>query len=59
MPTFDVVSRLDLQEIELALNDPEHFTASAPEQVETFAQEVEKWTARFPEAKKIVPEELI
>ena len=50
---------LDLQEIEAVLNDPERFAASAPEQAETFAEKVEKWTGRFPESKIIVPEELI
>jgi adenylosuccinate lyase len=50
---------LELNEIEAVLNDHERFAASAPEQAETFAKSVEKWTNRFPEAKNIVPEELL
>ena len=50
---------LDLQEIEAVLNDPERFVASAPEQTEIFVEKVKKWTGRFPEAKTIIPEELI
>ena len=50
---------LDLQEIEAVLNDPERFAASAPEQAEAFANQVRKWTERFPEAKKLVPQVLI
>lgn len=50
---------LELKEIEAVLNDPERFAASAPEQAETFARSVEKWTKRFPEAKELVPEVLI
>jgi adenylosuccinate lyase len=50
---------LDLQEIEAVLNDPERFAASAPEQAEAFANQVRKWTERFPEAKKLVPQVLL
>ncbi|MBC8259827.1 MAG: adenylosuccinate lyase [SAR324 cluster bacterium] len=50
---------LDLQEIEAVLNDPERFAAAAPEQVEKFAEQVNKFLERFPEAQKIVPEELL
>ncbi|HBD29638.1 MAG TPA: adenylosuccinate lyase, partial [Deltaproteobacteria bacterium] len=50
---------LDLQEIEVVLNDPERFAASAPEQAEAFANQVRKWTERFPEAKKLVPQVLL
>jgi len=50
---------LDLQEIEAVLNDPERFAASAPEQAEAFANQVRKWTERFPEAKKLVPQALL
>ena len=50
---------LSLKEIDAVLNDPSNFTASAPEQAEKFAQSVGKWTTRFPEAKGIIPEELL
>ncbi len=50
---------LDLQETEAVLNDPERFVASAPEQAEAFANQVRKWTERFPEAKKLVPQVLL
>jgi len=50
---------LDLQEILAVLNDPKRFAASAPEQAEKFAEEVGKWTKRFPEAKELVPETLL
>ena len=50
---------LSLKEINSVLNDPENFNASAPEQAEKFANSVEKWTIRFPEAKDILPEELL
>ena len=50
---------LDLQEIEAVLNDPDRFAASAPEQAEAFASQVRKWTERFPEAKKLVPQVLL
>jgi len=50
---------LDLQEIMAVLNDPQRFAASAPEQAEKFAEEVGKWTKRFPEAKELVPEALL
>ena len=50
---------LDLQEIEAVLNDPENFAAFALEQAENFAAQVRKWTERFPEAKKLVPQVLI
>jgi len=50
---------LDLQEIEAVLNDPENFAAFAVEQAENFAAQVGKWTERFPEAKKLVPQALL
>ena len=50
---------LSLKEINSVLNDPENFNASAPEQAEKFANSVEKWTFKFPEAKDILPEELL
>jgi len=50
---------LSLKEINAVLNDPENFNALAPEQAEKFANSVEKWTNRFPEAKDILPEELL
>ena len=50
---------LSLKEIDAVLNDPANFTASAPEQAEKFANSVEKWTIRFPEAKEILPKELL
>jgi len=50
---------LSLKEIDAVLNDPANFKASAPEQSENFANSVEKWTTRFPEAKEILPEELL
>ena len=50
---------LDLQEIKTVLNDPERFAAFAPEQAEAFANQVRKWTERFPEAKKLVPQVLL
>ena len=49
---------LDFSEIADVLNNPQRFAASAPEQVEIFAEEVLKWTKRFPEAKNLVPEAL-
>lgn len=50
---------MDLQEIEAVLNDPENFAAFALEQAENFAAQVRKWTERFPEAKKLVPQTLL
>jgi len=50
---------LSLKEIDAVLNDPANFAASAPEQAEKFANSVEKWTIRFPEAKEILPKELL
>ena len=50
---------LDLQEIEAVLNDPENFAGFALEQAENFATQVGKWTERFPEAKKLVPQVLL
>ena len=50
---------LDLQEIEAVLNDPKNFAGFALEQAENFAAQVEKWTERFPEAKKLVPQVLL
>jgi adenylosuccinate lyase len=50
---------LDFSEISDVLNNPRRFGASAPEQVEIFAEEVGKWTKRFPEAKNLVPEALL
>ena len=50
---------LSLKEINSVLNDPANFAASAPEQAEKFANSVEKWTIRFPEAKEILPKELL
>ena len=50
---------LSLKEIKAVLNVPANFTASAPEQAEKFANSVEKWTIRFPEAKEILPKELL
>ena len=50
---------LSLKEIDAVLNDPANFTASAIEQTEKFALSVEKWTIRFPEAKRILSEELL
>jgi len=50
---------LDFNEISAVLNNPRRFAASAPEQVEIFAEEVGKWTERFPEAKNLVPEALL
>jgi hypothetical protein len=50
---------LDFIEISSVLNNPQRFAASAPEQVEIFAEEVGKWTKRFPESKNIVPEALL
>ena len=50
---------LSLKEINAVLNDPEKFTASAPEQAEKFAISVDNWTTRFPEAKDILPENLL
>ena len=50
---------LDLQEIKAILNDPGSFAAFAPEQAENFATQVQKWTERFPEAKKLVPQALL
>ena len=50
---------LSSKEIEAVLNDSANFTASAPEQAEKFANSVEEWTIRFPEAKEILPEELL
>jgi len=37
----------------------ENFAAFALEQAENFAAQVRKWTERFPEAKKLVPQVLI
>ena len=50
---------LSLEDIDAVLNDLVNFKASAPEQAEKFAQSVEKWSSRFPEAKEILPEELL
>jgi adenylosuccinate lyase len=50
---------LNFSEISDVLNNPRRFAASAPEQVEIFAEEVGKWTKRFPEAKNLVPEALL
>jgi adenylosuccinate lyase len=50
---------LSLKEIDAVLNDHANFAASAPEQAEKFAKSVEKWTIRFPEAKDILPKELL
>ena len=50
---------LSLNEIDAVLNDHENFTASAPEQAEKFANSVEKWVIKFPEAKEILPKELL
>ena len=50
---------LSLKEIDAVLNDPANFTASAPEQAEKFVLSVEKWTIRFPEAKDLLPKELL
>ena len=50
---------LSFKEIDAVLNGPANFTASAPEQAEKFANSVEKWTIRFPEAKEILPKELL
>ncbi len=50
---------LSLKEIDAVLNDTSNFTASAQEQAEKFAQSIEKWTTRFPEAKPISPGELL
>ena len=50
---------LSLKEIDAVLNDPANFAASAPEQAVKFANSVEKWTIRFPEAKEILPKELL
>ena len=50
---------LSLKEIDAVLNDPANFTASAPEQTEKVLRSVEKWVIRFPEAKVILPKELL
>ena len=50
---------LSLKEIDAVLNDPANFTASAPEQAEKFVLSVEKWKIRFPEAKDLLPKELL
>ena len=50
---------LDFEEIEGVLNDPESFVAFAIEQAEDFAAQVRKWTERFPEAKELLPQELL
>ena len=50
---------LSLKEIDAVLNDPANFNASAPEQAEKFGNSVKKWTIRFPEAKEILPKELL
>ena len=50
---------LSLNEINAVLNDHENLFASATEQAEKFANSVEKWTIRFPEAKEILPKELL
>ena len=50
---------LSLKEINAVLNVPANFTASAPEQAEKFANSVEKWVIKFPEAKEILPKELL
>ena len=50
---------LSLKEIDAVLNDHANLSASATEQAEKFANSVEKWTIRFPEAKEILPKELL
>jgi len=50
---------LSLKEIDAVLNDHANLSASATEQAEKFANSVEKWTTRFPEAKEILPKELL
>ncbi len=50
---------LTLKEIDAVINDPANLNASAPEQAEKFALSVEKWTIRFPEAKDLLPKELL
>ena len=50
---------LSLKEINEILSDSTKFTALAPEQAEKFAMSVEKWTNRFPEAKGVLPEEIL
>ena len=55
----DELFPLDFKEISAVLNNPQHFTALATEQVEIFAKEVRKWTKRFPEAKNITSETLL
>ncbi|MED6340597.1 MAG: adenylosuccinate lyase, partial [SAR324 cluster bacterium] len=55
----DELVPLDFNEISAILNNPRHFAALAPEQVEIFAKEVKKWTKRFPEAKNLTSEALL
>ena len=50
---------LSLKEIDAVLNDHANLSASATDQAEKFANSVEKWTIRFPEAKEILPKELL
>ena len=50
---------LDLNEIQKIFDNPNNSTASAPSQSEKFTLEVEKWTSRFPESKKLSPESII
>ena len=49
---------LNHEEISFVLENSKNFVASAPEQVEKFAEEVSKWEERFPKSKSLEPETL-
>ena len=50
---------LDIKNVGKILEDHKYFSASAPKQSEKFASEVDKWTERFPESKKIKQEGIL
>ncbi len=54
----DECFQLDHEQISLVLENSKNFVASAPEQVEKFAEEVSKWEERFPKSKNLAPETL-
>ena len=50
---------LALEDIREVLDDPERFVGSAPQQVDVFVKEVEKWQERFPDAQAVQPEPIL